>query len=931
MNYLLESTVCVTIFYGLYYLIFRRLTFVRLNRVYLLASLIIGLSLPLVSYQIQEVVKIPAKVEYEETTSMPLVINSSTPLLSKEPIEESFDWNIILQGIYVLGILFMLIKFSIIVYKLLKIKRLSAEQDFISTQSQYANSSFFNLIFIDDSNLSEHEINQILEHEKWHIRLFHSYDLLFVEILKIAFWFNPILWLYQRSLSEVHEYEVDTRMIQAYNPQTYAQLLLKLASSNLQLAMTHQFSRKPLTDRIHFLFTKQKSVPMKRLAYLSVLPILGAFFMAFSVEKVVDYQVIEKPDEKYFKVYKKPDSKVNNEVLVKENKIVSNLVYGKNRVALTMNPSKLSMEAIDAASGYFENIGFNLEVTSFSFYNGSKQMDSFELSLIENSENKKKYRSKITDEKTELPSKYTFDLKKMKRKGLDDIITIFADRSTGEYFVASLVPPPPPPVPPLPPLPPPPPVKGKTKLSMVRTINATGLIVDSETLLPLNNAELYDDNNQLLGKTNTDGFFDIEFGVNKEGEIRFKLFVKKDGYAKFTQGEHWGDLNDNLNATYYFGLGKKWGSSEPFSELVTGKKYTSYDEIQKKFSFVKDDLDFEKKIEIAKKNNSLLVHKIDNDYYLISDSGWIKMNSENDKIIVNGDKIFSANVINLYVKRKCVEGMSPIQSKNASFEIQDKCSPSKPLIKVGMKSQSGKDEKGEIMINNERFFYATNTEGVTTIYNRFGVQVDKKGKPLTVGNLFSIKKDSIKLIGDGELGKNPLVFINGKSYPSNILHKLNPTKISNSATYRSEAVLKKFGVENSDGAIEINTFNRSNEDLFLSEKQINIAIKNEVKRREARSSGKTLTRVTLKEFDGMEKDEVVVYKDGRHRASATVSKGGQILFQVGDVVKTEDEMKEINSQLLGNTVFATEEKKAIEKLGMKINGKPIEAIMKFNQ
>ena len=308
MNYLLESSVCITIFYGLYYLIFRRLTFVRLNRIYLLSSLVIGLSLPLISYQIKEVIKVPANVEYEETSSVPMVMNNSTPLISNVSIEDSFDWNVILQGIYILGILFMLIKFSITVYKILKIKRLNSEIDYISTQSNYANSSFFKLIFIDDSNLSASEINQILEHEKWHIRLLHSYDLLFVELLKVVFWFNPILWLYQRSLSEVHEYEVDTRMIQTHNPQMYAQLLLKLATGTSPLATTHQFSRKPLTDRIHFLFTKQKSVPMKRLAYLSVLPILGAFFMAFSVEKVVDYQEVEE-SSKYFKIVR--DEKIN--------------------------------------------------------------------------------------------------------------------------------------------------------------------------------------------------------------------------------------------------------------------------------------------------------------------------------------------------------------------------------------------------------------------------------------------------------------------------------------------------------------------------------------------------------------------------------------------------------------------------------------------
>ena len=463
MNYLLESTVCITIFYGLYYLIIRRLTFVRLNRIYLLSSLVIGLSLPLISYQIKEVVKIPARVEYEETSSIPLVMNSSTPLISNNPTEKPFDWSLVLQGIYVLGILFMLIKFSIIVYKLLKIRRIDNGNDFISTQSKYANSSFFNLIFIDDSNLSENEINQILEHEKWHIRLYHSYDLLFVEILKIIFWFNPILWLYQRSLSEVHEYEVDTRMIQAHNPQSYAQLLLKIATSTPQLATTHQFSRKPLTDRIHFLFTKQKSVPMKRLAYLSVLPILGAFFMAFSVEKVVDYQEVEE-SSKYFKIVRKDSDLVEfgNVNVTAYNKVLPTLYLYKDKIAFTSGSNEISEAMIIDASKYFKSYGYTLSVLSKQFDSKKKYLEKIEISLVDIKKEKIKSNKKGNDSYPKNNEKFNFDLRKMRGKSARNIegaITIMANRSEGICFVASLSPPPPPPVPPAPPKPPLPPVK----------------------------------------------------------------------------------------------------------------------------------------------------------------------------------------------------------------------------------------------------------------------------------------------------------------------------------------------------------------------------------------------------------------------------------------------------------------------------------------
>ncbi|MEA5461348.1 M56 family metallopeptidase [Arcicella sp. LKC2W] len=666
----MESTACIAIFYGLYLLIFRRFTFVRLNRVYLLSSLIIGLIFPLISYEVEEIVKVPVnQIVYSERNFQPVMVNSSTSLIVNEPVENVIDWDFMIEIIYVLVIVLMAFRFLIMIYKLLKIKRISIGGDYISTQSRFANSSFFNLIFIDDSNLTQDEIQQILAHEKWHIKLFHSYDLLFVEILKILFWFNPILWLYQRSLSEVHEYEVDTRMIQNYNPQSYAQLLLKLATSNSTLATTHHFSRKPLTDRIHFIFTKQKSVPMKRLAYLSILPILGVLFMAFSLEKVVKYQEIE-DSSKHFKIVR------GNKINISESDM-SKLAIMRlmdDEIQLFIGFDKLTNESIEEAKSYFKDYGFSLNMIDYQV-DKKNVLTNIEFSLLEDDKTEKEKNRNRNYEMYNDGGK--FDLEEYRKLSKEDkgmFLSIRANKKTGIHTVNLGHIPPTPPAPPRPPLAPKAP--------------------KASPILP---------------------------------------------------------------------------------------------------------------------------------------------------------------------------------------------APPKPPLapKLGF-----------------------------------------------LNNAFS---DSVKLIGEGQLGKNPLVFINGKSYPSNVLYKLNPTKISNSTIYKREGVLKKFGVENTDGAIEINTFNRSNEDLFLSKKQLNIAVENERKRREARSSGKSLTRVTLKDFNGNEKDEIVVYKDGSERASATVSKGGQILFQVGDVVKTEDEMKEINSQLLGSTVFASEEKKTIEKLGMKINGKPIEAIMKFNQ
>lgn len=423
MNYLLESSICITVFYVLYYLFFRRLTFIRLNRIYLISSLIIGLILPSISYQLQEVINVvPSNIEREGTTLTPLIMNSHvSPVLNNPP----FDWLIIWQACYILGILFMLIRFSIVIYKILTIKRIPTKRGFISTQGKYANSSFFNLIFVDDSNLSISEINQIVEHEKWHIRLLHSYDLLLVEILKIFFWFNPVLWLYQYSLTEVHEYEVDMRMVQTHNPQVYAQLLLKLATSRPVLATTHQFSRKPLTDRIHFLFTKQKNVPMKRLAYLSIIPILVIFFMAFSVEKVVNYRTVP---AKYLKVIKGDAIISNSNDLTK----ISVLKLKKDEVALFIGFDKISKDAIVEASNYFKAYGFTLKVINQEFGSG-KKLSKIEISLVE--ENRVKKREKGVYESSNDGNIYDLNSLRNGNKDKRQFISITANRNTGQHTV----------------------------------------------------------------------------------------------------------------------------------------------------------------------------------------------------------------------------------------------------------------------------------------------------------------------------------------------------------------------------------------------------------------------------------------------------------------------------------------------------------------
>ncbi|OYU93062.1 MAG: hypothetical protein CFE21_21935, partial [Bacteroidetes bacterium B1(2017)] len=153
------------------------------------------------------------------------------------------------------------------------------------TSNFLQNSSFFNNIFINSKPLNPDEKPLIIEHESLHCKKLHTVDLLIVGVLKCVFWFNPVIYFLQKSLKEIHEYEVDELMTKSFNQKEYANLLLKLGVF-AELSFVNQMSKKPLSQRIHFMF-KPATIQTKKYLYLIAIPLIAAAFMAFTKEKIV--------------------------------------------------------------------------------------------------------------------------------------------------------------------------------------------------------------------------------------------------------------------------------------------------------------------------------------------------------------------------------------------------------------------------------------------------------------------------------------------------------------------------------------------------------------------------------------------------------------------------------------------------------------------
>jgi hypothetical protein len=335
MDYLLKSSVCMIAFYGLYFFGFRQLSFHSLNRFYLLASLAFSLTIPLINYEHEEVVFIDSTPIQELTSSEENLLQNIENQSIEEhiPVTETqqkpIDWLSVLSYIYFCGMAIMLLVLlkNIFVIVRILVKNRTENTNIFYTNSRFANASFFNYIFLNPDNLNPHEQSLIIAHEHLHGKQLHSLDMLFLSILKAIFWFNPVIYFYQKSLKQIHEYEVDALMSATHDSRDYAHLLLKLGVAPNAMII-NQFSTKPLSDRIQFLF-KTPTKNMKKLLYFLAIPIIGVGIMAFAEEKV---KVVYK--EKYI------EKSVSEPVI--ENKISSEKVSEKKTLGDTLRMGKIT-------------------------------------------------------------------------------------------------------------------------------------------------------------------------------------------------------------------------------------------------------------------------------------------------------------------------------------------------------------------------------------------------------------------------------------------------------------------------------------------------------------------------------------------------------------------------------------------------------------
>ena len=142
--------------------------------------------------------------------------------------------------------------------------------------------SFFNCVIINTNEYSKEELSNIIAHEKVHIQERHWVDLLIIELLTVVFWINPIVWLYENSIKQNHEYLADQGVLLAgYHPGQYQALLINQLMGVKILGFTNNLNFSLNKKRMEMM-KKEKSPGFRKVKLLITLPVVGFLILAFA-------------------------------------------------------------------------------------------------------------------------------------------------------------------------------------------------------------------------------------------------------------------------------------------------------------------------------------------------------------------------------------------------------------------------------------------------------------------------------------------------------------------------------------------------------------------------------------------------------------------------------------------------------------------------
>lgn len=294
--YLLRTSIVMAVFYGFYKLFFSRNTFHKSNRVLLILIVVITSILPLFSFNLLSNINLPESEANLLDFSKLQIIEQVGNFEQKA----TFPWIPFLLILFVAGMLFTFIRYIIGINQIWKIIASSEKQFIFNSEKQFISNnavlcitdknispfSWWTYIVISRKDYTQDNSQTILSHEKAHIHMNHSMDMILFDLFTIFFWFNPFSWLLKREIQTVHEYMADEQVLNnGIDAKQYQYLLICKSVGEHKFALANNFRERNLHKRITMM-TKTKTSKRMKWNYAFALPVLFLSITALSAPKL---------------------------------------------------------------------------------------------------------------------------------------------------------------------------------------------------------------------------------------------------------------------------------------------------------------------------------------------------------------------------------------------------------------------------------------------------------------------------------------------------------------------------------------------------------------------------------------------------------------------------------------------------------------------
>ena len=282
--YLFEVSVCIAVFYLLYWTLLRHTTFFVLNRYYLVVSVVLSFVIP--SLEITDTGLRHQISEYVYEVSSSGVVGSD-PHEKGDFLEQESGFSAIERyGVILYIAIAILFGLRLIVNVVTLVRKRRGSFELLNglrviRTNQPEPFSFFDTVFLP-VGLNE---QSILDHERVHIEQRHWIDLMIVELAIVVLWINPLMIFVRRSIKMLHEYHADKGALgAASSPEIYLSCLLAQISPVRMPGPASQFFSNNLKHRI-IMITKKNSPRRMALLYALAIPAIVVLLTAFSVSE----------------------------------------------------------------------------------------------------------------------------------------------------------------------------------------------------------------------------------------------------------------------------------------------------------------------------------------------------------------------------------------------------------------------------------------------------------------------------------------------------------------------------------------------------------------------------------------------------------------------------------------------------------------------